>query len=195
MLRTLAFAALLLVAALPASAGLNEGVAALDRGDYGTAYLEFKPLAEQGDAIAQLNLGFMYEKGWGVPKNYREAAHWYRKAALQGDAMAQFNLGFMYEKGWGVPKNYREAFRWYRKAADTGHAKAQGNLGVMYASARGVPKDNVQAYMWMSLAAVAGNKIAAENLEILEKRMTPAQVAKAQKMAAKWRPNKATPAK
>jgi TPR repeat protein len=157
MLRTLALAALLLVTALQASAGLKEGVAALDRGDYGTAYLEFKPLAEQGDAIAQHNLGLMYEKGWGIPKNYREAAKWYRKAALQGDAKAQFNLGVMYGNGQGVPRDY------------------------------------VQAYMWISLAATAGNKIAAENLKIVEKRMTPAQVAKAQEMAAKWRPKKAKP--
>ncbi|HUT50770.1 MAG TPA: hypothetical protein VM325_15635 [Alphaproteobacteria bacterium] len=81
--------------------------------------------------------------------------------------------------------------RWYRKAALQGDADAQNNLGLMYANGEGVPKKHVMAYMWWSLAAAAGNKEAAKNLDIVKKRMTPAQVAKAQEMAAKWRPKKA----
>jgi len=45
MLRTLALAALLMVVALPTSAGFKEGVAAYERGDYRTAFREFKSLA------------------------------------------------------------------------------------------------------------------------------------------------------
>ena len=48
----------------------------------------------------------MYQNGRAVPKNYREAANWYRKAALQGYAKAQHNLGNLYVIGQGVPKNY-----------------------------------------------------------------------------------------
>ena len=55
--------------------------------------------ADQGDSEAQLNLGFMYTLGHGVPKNYAAAASWYRKAAEQGHASAQFNLGLMYSSG------------------------------------------------------------------------------------------------
>jgi len=44
----------------PARAGFDEGVAAYYRGDYETALKEFRPLAEQGDADAQYNLGVMY---------------------------------------------------------------------------------------------------------------------------------------
>lgn len=54
-------------------AGLEEGFAAAERGDYASALNEFKPLAEHGDAEAQLELGVMYERGRGVPKDFKEA--------------------------------------------------------------------------------------------------------------------------
>ena len=53
----------------------------------------------------QSNLGYMYDKGEGVPKDSKEAAKWYKLAAQQGDAYAQAILGYMYDKGEGVPKN------------------------------------------------------------------------------------------
>jgi len=37
----------------------------------------------------------MYDKGKGVPQDYKQAVEWYRKAADQGDARAQLNLGVM----------------------------------------------------------------------------------------------------
>ncbi len=86
----------------PAWAGFDEGVAAFNRGDYATALREFRPLAEQGNARAQYNLGVMYENGRGVPQDYAKALQWYRKAAEQGVALAQNNLGVMYRKGRGV---------------------------------------------------------------------------------------------
>jgi hypothetical protein len=73
--------------------------------------------AEQGNAGAQNNLGYMYEKGDGVPQDYAEAVKWYKKSAEQGNAYAQNNIGHMYEKGRGVPKEYMEAHKWYNLAA------------------------------------------------------------------------------
>ncbi len=77
------FAGLALIAALctgftlgltaPAWAGWDEGVAAAKRGDYATALRELRPLAEQGHAVAQYNLGVMYNKGRGVPQDYAKA--------------------------------------------------------------------------------------------------------------------------
>ncbi len=114
--RTAKLAGLALIAALcagftlgltaPAWAGWDEGVAAYNRGDYATALREWRPLAKQGDAGAQIFLGFMYRKGRGVPQDYAEAVKWYRKAAEQGHARAQSNLGFMYEHGLGVTQDY-----------------------------------------------------------------------------------------
>jgi hypothetical protein len=81
--------------------------------------------ADQANAVAQNNLGRLYQNGWGVPQDYAEAARWYHKAADQGNADAQNNLGWLYQNGWGVPQDYAEALRWYRKAADQGNADAQ----------------------------------------------------------------------
>ncbi len=101
----------------PAWAGFNEGVDAYIRGDYATALREWRPLAEQGYASAQNNLGLIHEKGQGVPQDYAKAVRWYRKAAEQEYAKAQFNLGFMYGNGLGVPQDYAQAHMWYNLAA------------------------------------------------------------------------------
>ena len=104
--------AILIGLAAPAWAGFAEGAAAYLRGDYATALREYRPLAEQGNAAAQTNLGFMYDNGQGVPQDYAEAVKWYRKAAEQGRADAQFNLGIMSARGQGVPQDYTEAVKW-----------------------------------------------------------------------------------
>ena len=88
----------------------------------------YRKAADQGDAIAQFNLGWMYDEGRGVSKDDAEAVRWYRKAADQGHALAQFNLGAMYANGEGVAKDDAEAVKWYRKAADQGDADAQAKL-------------------------------------------------------------------
>ena len=51
------------------SADFQKGVAAYNSGDYATALREWTPLAEQGDAIAQYNLGVSYDNGEGVPQD------------------------------------------------------------------------------------------------------------------------------
>ena len=43
------------------------------RGDFATALREWTPLAEQGHATAQYNLGFMYDSGEGVPQAAADA--------------------------------------------------------------------------------------------------------------------------
>jgi len=96
-----------------AAGGIERGGAAYNQGDYGTALREWRPLAEQGDAGAQLNLGFMYDNGYGVPQDYTEAIKWYRRAAEQGSDRAQYNLGLMYDVGYGVPQDFVQAHMWY----------------------------------------------------------------------------------
>ena len=84
--------------------------------------------AEQGFAVTQFNLGWMYDEGRGVPQNYAEAVKWYRKAAEQGHAIAQFSLGIMYAKGEGVPKDYVKTHMWWSLAKAQGHEKAAKGL-------------------------------------------------------------------
>jgi len=46
----------------------NDGLVAVNKGDYKTAFNEWKPLVEQGHAKAQYNLGWMYSNGEGILK-------------------------------------------------------------------------------------------------------------------------------
>ena len=111
----------------------------------------FRKAAEQGSAIAQYNLGFMYDAGEGVAANGAEAVKWYGMAANQGNVDAQFNLGLMYCKGDEVPKDGIAAVKWFRLAAAQGEAKAANSLGFMYNTGDGVPVDGVVAAKWYRL--------------------------------------------
>ena len=91
----------------------------------GSVFDQMKRLAEQGDADAQNNLGFMYDNGEGVPENYAEAVKWYRLAAEQGLTVAQHNLALMYVRGAGVPENYLTAYVWWSVAAARGMESAK----------------------------------------------------------------------
>ena len=146
--------------------------------------------AEQGDALAQHDLGLIYRAGDGVPKDEPQAMMWFRKAADQGVAEAQYNLGLMYFNGEGVVQDFTQAVAWYRRAADQGHAAAQYNLGFMYDRGQGVPQDDVEGHKWRNLAAsrVTGDKLKeyAETRDRLAIQLIPSQLAEAQKRAAEW---------
>ena len=105
------------------SADFQNGLTAAQSGDFATALREFTPLAEQGNAGAQSSLGFMYEKGQGVPQDYKTAVKWYTLAAKQGYAGAQFGLGHMYKEGRGVPRDYVRAHMWFNIAASSGESE------------------------------------------------------------------------
>ncbi len=107
----------LVLAACGPSADLETGAESYNRGDYATALIEFRPLAEQGDAQAQALLGTMYMNGKGVARDYAEAAKWFHLAAEQGQELAQFSLGTMYVYGLGVTLDYVQAHKWYSLAA------------------------------------------------------------------------------
>ena len=105
------------------------GVDEYKRGAHSMALLQWRPMAEQGDARAENNLGYMYYKGEGVVQDSSEAVKWFRKAAEKGYAKAQNNLGYMYYKGEGVVQDSSEAVKWFRKAAEKGFVYAQYSLG------------------------------------------------------------------
>jgi len=175
----------------------EDGIAAYERGDYATAFRLMKPLAEKGDTRAQHNLGVMYDYGRGVPRDTSKALKWYRRAADQGIPDAQHNLGLMYYHGQGVPQNYTEAARWYRRAADQGMSDSQVNLGIMYYNGQGVPQDYILAHMWLNIAgskypASVKKKVndAVHYRDIIDAKMTPAQVAEAERLAREWKPKK-----
>ncbi len=165
----------------------HEGVGVLQ--DDKQAVKWWRKAAEQGYASAQYNLALMYAKGQGVLQNYKQAVKWFRKAAEQGHANGQYSLALMYENGKGVLQDYKQAVKWYRKATEQGNADAQHNLGIKYFKGLGVLQDYVMAHMYFNVAAVSGQKDAAKGREMVSKRMTPSQLAEAQKLAREWMRN------
>ncbi len=83
--------------------------------------------------------------------------------------------------------DYATALKEWRTLAEQGDAAAQYNLGVMYREGRGVPQDYVQAHMWVTLAAAQGDKDARKGRGIVAEKMTPAQIAEAQRLAREWK--------
>lgn len=172
----------------------DEAMVAYSRGDYAVAFESLRVLAEQGDARAQVNLGYMYAQGRGVSQDYTETLRWFRQAAEQGHAEGQTRLGVMYDQGSGVPQDSTEALRWFRQAAQQGHAIAQYSLGFMYYLGRGASQDYVQAHKWFSLAASRFSNSEQESRDRavqfrqeVASKMTPAQIAEAQRLAREWK--------
>lgn len=161
-------AVLLVITTGVAVAGLlAEAETAKDNGDFPTAVRIYTDLSNQGDRIAQLRLGLMYDEGHGVPKHYQQAVRWYSVAASQGDPEAPYYLGRIYQDGRGGSNNVARARQWYRIASQRENPRAAVNLGVMYAFGLGGQKNYQMAGQWFLLAANLGDIRAQDNLGIL----------------------------
>ena len=136
----------------------QQGLEATMRGDYQTAFKLWLPMAEQGYAGAQFNLGVMYENGDGIKQDDFEAVKWYRKAAEQGYANAQSNLGAAYSAGRVVRQDDVEAVKWFKKAAENGSQNGQFKLGLSYLIGRGIQKDRTLAKEWLGKACDNGDQ-------------------------------------
>lgn len=145
-----------------------------------------RPLAEQGSAEDQYQLGLRYESA--TPQDHREAVSWYRMAAQQRHAGALYRLCLLSDKGRGTAQDYQEALRWCQLASDQGHGQAMFTIGQHYANGQGVIKDVVQAHQWYNLAAAHGYEAAAKWRDRLAQDMTATQIAQAQFLARNWRP-------
>jgi TPR repeat protein len=149
----------------------------------------WQPLAEQGDPDAQAGLGALYLGGYGIARDEAAAMTWFRKAAEQGHPNGQFSLASLY---YGR-KEYGPAASWYRRAADQGNALAQIRLARMYAEGPGLARDDVQAFKWFAVAAARGadsyaRTNAAKGRDTTATKMTPAQVAEAERLIREWKP-------
>jgi uncharacterized protein len=159
--------------------------------------------ASQGHAYAKYNLAIVYRTGDGVPKDTARAFKFFEAVARLGDPEtlkfvelfltpdyvfeAQTFVGDMYSNGEGTPKDDAKAVMWYQKAASSGNAHAQQNLGVAYISGDGVAIDLVLGYAWSNLASGQGNVDAGKNRNIAATRMSPNEIAEAQRLASNWK--------
>jgi len=176
----------LLCVSLSAAADLDSAKRAYQQKDYATAFKELTPLAEKGDADAQLILGKMYWMGQGVLKDPDQAMKWFKASALQGNADAQFYLGSIYL----LPHtDIAEGVKWLRLSAEQGNQDAQWMLGKTYLQgAKELPRDPVQAEMWLWLAAKDNLEFYQKGLLAAERQLTPEQIASGKALAAAWKP-------
>lgn len=186
--------------AVTAHAGMPELLDAEQRGDWSTVAHETEALARQGNPRAMYNLSVMYAKGIGVQRDDRTSFYWSSEAAKRGYAPAAYSLGVFFDEGrGGVQKNPAEAFRWFLAAANAGYPDAMFNVGQMYGTGEGTAINYVEAYAWTKLALVTpkgpGSGFASndaikpiqQNLEIFRQRMSPAELARAEKLFAQRR--------
>jgi len=106
-------------------------LAAYERSDYDAALMMFRQLASKGDALSQLYVGSMYERGEGAAKDEAAAVHWYRRAAEQGNVDAQVNLAEMYSTGSGVDRDTVHAYAWWSVAATLGEQSALSSRSII----------------------------------------------------------------
>jgi TPR repeat protein len=145
-------------------ADFEDGLFAIHKGEYRTAFREFRSLAESGHTKSQVQLGIMYELGLGVKQNYTEASKWYQKAAVQGDKEAQKKIIDMRRKGLNptfqppIPDNWQ---------GNTTEPQAQYDIGMMYFKGIGVKKDYGIAFRWFYLAANQGHARAQNDMAFL----------------------------
>ncbi|WAW09860.1 sel1 repeat family protein [Oxalobacter vibrioformis] len=133
--------------------------------DYKKGFYWLKKSADNGYAVAQFNLGLIYEQGmYEVPQDLEKAVFWYRKAADQGDVEALFSLGAFYLKH---DRNTGKATVPMAKAAEQGHAGAQYFLGMLYERGDGVEPDREIAIALYQDAARQGLAAARERLAAL----------------------------
>ena len=147
---------------------LAEATALEERRNWIGASDLLRPLAEQGNAQAQLAMGILGRKCACLPGWPRitgpSAREWFEKAAAQGNVQAETELGNLYRDF----RTYPAAVSWYQKAADQGDAEAAYNLGLMYDEGQGVERNESLARKWLSKAVAGGNSDARQRLALVE---------------------------
>lgn len=170
-----------------ARADLAKGLEAVEAGHWPTALAEFKPLANQGDPNAQVNLGNLYMRGLGVEQDYGTAYGWYAKAAGQGHATGQNKLAVMLYYGLGVKENHAEAAHWFLKAAEQGDPAAAMVIAELYDKGDGAPASKINAYVWFSIAADLGKEDALNQRAHLANQLSPNDLNNALTQLNVWR--------
>jgi TPR repeat protein len=158
-----------------AMAVFAEGHKLYKSGNMAGAAQAFRRCADMGDAACQLQIGWHYDVGKGVPRNDAEAVRWYRAAAEQNHRVAQYNLGNMLQLGRGVAKNCRNAVEWYARSSLHNYPRGLYGLGRMYQFGFGVKEDRPKAHALYRQAAALGDHQAREALATFNSFVWPDQ--------------------
>ena len=160
--------------------------------DYAAAVSWYRKAADQGNVSAQYNLGLMYINGQGVPQDYAAAVSWYRKAADQGDADAQYNLGVMYDQAGACRRTMRRRRRGIAKPPTRAMPPPRTTSASCTSTARACRRTMCKRICGSTLRRLTSQKEdrdkAVKNRDRVAAKMTPAQIAEAQKLAREWKP-------
>jgi len=129
------------------------------------------PKAEAGDMEAQYDIGRMYERGNGVPKDVEKAFEWYIKAAKQGNDKAAFKVGYSFLRGDGTSRDYEKALTWLNTSAEKNNVRAFYYIGTIYEKGRGVSVNLDTALRWYTRAAKGGYAYAEERVAEVKKEL------------------------
>lgn len=113
-------------------------------------------LAKKGNPEAQFKVGEMYETGFGVKADQKEAMSWITKAADQGHETARFKLLYWDIEKNGVTDANKADYEALKTKANEGNPQAQFYIGKMYARGVGVKRSSSKALGWLNKAAFVG---------------------------------------
>ncbi|MFP6773362.1 MAG: tetratricopeptide repeat protein [Alphaproteobacteria bacterium] len=188
---------------------------AYEAGDYRAAVTLWRPLAQKGDARAQLVLGVMHREGHGVAVQPLRAHMWLNIGGANGNERAaelrdRLALNLTVAQVLKAQAMAREWADEYPKGGvkgrlgplspraaaasqfargtlcEGGDAPAQRLLGEMHMRGEGMPSDPVRAHMWLNLAGADGEKAARAQRDLIAKTLSLEQIATAQQLARRW---------
>ncbi len=119
-------------------------------------YVRFNPKSPNRGSSrvqAQMKLARIYMTGFDVPKDPKEARHWYKAADDLDFIPARYVLGRMYQSGYGGEKNIKQAVKLYSDAAEYGYVPAQYALANLYFSGDEIAQDFTAAFEWYQQVA------------------------------------------
>jgi TPR repeat protein len=127
----------------------------------------YRAANEANDPDVMYLTGLMFDRGEGVPQDYKEAFRWYVLAAAAGQPAAMNSLGLMYALGHGVSQDHSEAMKWWTKAAESGSIAALSNIATTYYTGLGVGQSYPEAAKWFQLAAGKGDANSMNTLGVM----------------------------
>lgn len=134
----------------------------LDKGDPAEAFTLYQHLAREGNAHAQVTLGWMYHNGQGGPKDKDQALAWFERAANLGSSEGAFYCG-RHAFGEG---EYQEGLKWFNQASTRNYGPALLWLGLSHLRGYGVPVDRARGIAYLERAAETGNWYARRELAL-----------------------------
>ncbi len=139
------------------SAALEEGVTALNAGNYKVAAEKFSEGFKAGDVDGAFYLGRMLELGLGGSPDLKAAIGLYIAGSAKNSGPAKNRLGVLHIQGKGVLQDYADGAKLVCAVADLGDVNGEYNCASLLLAGKGIEQDEAAAYAWFKKAADLGH--------------------------------------